>query len=131
MIDFENLSGKALTDYLIEHPQAVTENILKTLDKEAWTRLLIKAPRWQKFSPWQKFNGGCWVRLLKQQPQFAKFCNWGKLNSANWSELPIMRSNPTLRTKCSPFCVIRAPILTLPPAMKWIRCWHWAFLPTV
>ena len=87
MIDFENLSGKALTDYLIEHPQAVTENILKTLDKEAWTRLLIKAPRWQKFSPWQKFNGGCWVRLLKQQPQFAKFCNWGKLNSANWSEL--------------------------------------------
>ena len=87
MIDLKNLSGKALTDYLIEYPNAVTENILKTLDKEAWTRLLIKAPQWGKFSPWQKFNGGCWVRLLKQQPQFAKFCNWGKLNSANWGEL--------------------------------------------
>ena len=87
MIDIKNLSGKALTDYLIEHPQEVTENILKTLDKDAWARLLIKAPQWSNFTPWQKFNGGCWVRLLKQQPQFAKFCNWEKLNSSNWGEL--------------------------------------------
>ena len=87
MVDCQNLSGKALTDYLIEHPQEVTENILKTLDKDAWARLLIQAPQWEKFCPWQKFNGGCWKRLLKQQPQFAKYCNWGKLNSANWGGL--------------------------------------------
>ena len=84
MVDCQNLSRKALTDYLIEHPQEVTENILKTLDKDAWARLLIQAPQWGTFCPWQKFNGGCWERLLKQQPQFAKYCNWGKLNSANW-----------------------------------------------
>lgn len=31
MVDCQNLSRKALTDYLIEHSHEVTENILKTL----------------------------------------------------------------------------------------------------
>ena len=87
MDTIKKLSGKALSDHLISHPEAVTEEVLKTLDKEAWTRLLLAAPQWGKFCPWQKLNSVCWVRLLKQQVQFAEFCDWSKFTSPSWGSL--------------------------------------------